>query len=81
MAGVFPHWIAGEVKILLQDEAYVRVPNGNVYTLHRTTPGINFSQLRVGLIIEIEITDRLDRVYSARIISNAAECDGSTGVS
>lgn len=70
MSGVIPFWITGEVKILIQHmgEAYVRVPNGNVYTLHYYTPGINFEDIRVGTIVSIEITDRLDRVYSAKII-------------
>jgi hypothetical protein len=80
MSGVIPFWITGEVKILIQHagEAYVRVPNGNVYLLGAKTPGINFSELKIGTVVAIEITDRLDRVYSAKIISDAGECDGST---
>lgn len=64
---MIPFWITGEVKILIQNEAYVRVPNGNVYLIRSTTPGIEFSKLRIGTIVDIEITDRLDRVYSAKI--------------
>lgn len=77
---MIPFWTTGEIKMLIQHagEAYVRLPNGNVYLLTPFTPGINFEDLKVGMFVSIEITNRLDRVYSAKIISDAAECDGST---
>lgn len=77
---MIPYWVTGEIKILLQHagEAFVKIPNGNVYSLTPSTPGIEFNKLTVGTVVEIEITNRLDRVYSARIISVAGECDRST---
>jgi hypothetical protein len=50
------------------DIAYAQVINGNVYNLRPDTPGIDFNKLRKGQIVEIEITTRLVRVLSARII-------------
>lgn len=70
MAGEIPYWIEGEVKILMaySGEAYVRVPNGNVYILNPSTPGIDFEKLQVGTKVSCEVTSRLTRVLSARII-------------
>jgi hypothetical protein len=70
MPGELPFWIDGEVKLLSPDtkEAYVRVPNGNVYILRSDTPGINFEELKIGTMVSCEVTLRLTRVLSARII-------------
>jgi hypothetical protein len=48
--------------------AYARVINGNVYNLKPDTPGLDFSKLKKGQIVEIEITTKLVRVLSARLI-------------
>ncbi len=73
MSGNKPYWVVGEIKILIPHagEAFVRVPNGNVYPINTLTPGLDFLQLVVGMKVEIEITGRLDKVYSARIITIA----------
>lgn len=78
MPGEIPFWVEGEVKILIRhvEEAYVKLPNGNVYLLNRNIPGIDFNKLNIGTKVLIEITSRLDRVYSIKILSG--ECDGST---
>jgi hypothetical protein len=52
--------------------------NGNVYHIRNDTPGIKFEDIELDMIIEIEITSRLTRVWSTRKITDAAECDGST---
>ena len=67
---MIPYWITGEVKILIQHEreAFVKVPNGNIYPLRPSTPGIKFEDLQLGMTVEIEVTDRLGKVYYARIL-------------
>lgn len=70
MPGEIPFWVEGELKLYypLSNEAYVRVPNGNVYVLKPSTPGIEFNKLKVGMIIQCEVTTKLTRVLSARIV-------------
>ena len=71
MPGEMPYFIEGKVAEVLPayQVAYVKVDNGNVYHLTPKTPGINFQELKVGMIVECEITSMLTRVLSARILS------------
>lgn len=71
MPGEMPYFIEGKVvQVLPQYQvAFVKVENGNVYHLTPKTPGIDFQQLSVGMIVECEITSMLIRVLSARILS------------
>lgn len=80
MAGERPFFIEGKVVEMPPGYpiATVKVVNGNLYTIHNDTPGIDFRKVKLDQIIELEVTTRLNRVLSARIISDAAECDGST---
>lgn len=70
MPGEMPYFIEGKVvQVLPQYQvAFVKVENGNVYHLTPKTPGIDFQQLSVGMIVECEITSMLIRVLSARIL-------------
>lgn len=68
MPGVFPYFIEGRVSQIFSGHAYIKVDNGNVYTINPQTPGTNFRDLKVGQIVEVEVTDRLTRVFSARIL-------------
>jgi len=70
MPGELPFFIEGQVVEVSTgyNIAYVKVPNGNVYNLHPTTPGIDFSKLKKSQIVELEVTTMLTRVLSARII-------------
>lgn len=82
MPGEKPFYIVGEVKQIsnVENIAYVRVPNGNVYYVYGYTPGIDFARLKIGTMVNMEVTTMLTRVLSASIIQNsdAGECDGST---
>jgi hypothetical protein len=70
MPGEIPFFIEGKVAEISPgyNTALVRVPNGNVYQLDQTTPGINFNDLTVGKRVVCEVTTKLTRVFSARII-------------
>lgn len=71
MPGEIPFWVDGEIKLYYPHlgEAYVRVPNGNVYLLKPNTPGITFDDLEVGMNVSCEVTYKLTRVLSAKIIN------------
>lgn len=71
MPGEIPFYIVGTVATLLPGfgVAYVKVLNGNVYHLHPDTPGVDFSKLYIGQIVELEITSMLTRVLSATLIN------------
>jgi hypothetical protein len=71
MPGEIPFWIVGEIKLYYPHagEAYVRVPNGNVYLLKPSTPGIKFEELKIGMVVSCEVTSKLTRVLSAKIIN------------
>ena len=83
MPGVVPYWVEAEVKILIKHagEAYVRTSAGCVYLITAGLPGLDFDKLSVGIRVKIEVTDRLDRVYSAKVVTDAAEEDGNPPVS
>lgn len=68
MPGVLPFFIEGRVSEILSGHAYIKVDNGNVYTVNPQTPGINFKELKLRQVVELEVTDRLTRVFSARIM-------------
>jgi len=70
MPGEIPFWVEGEVKLIIDHagEAYVKVPTGNVYLLTPYTPGVEFSKLKIGTKVLIEITTRLTFVYSAKLL-------------
>jgi hypothetical protein len=72
MPGMIPFFIEGKVASIIQSEktAYVKVPNGNVYYLHPFTPGIDFEKLKVGTKVSCEVTEKLARVFSAKIIED-----------
>ncbi len=71
MPGEIPYFIQGKIvdKAIAHRIAYVKVDNGNVYNLIPTTPGIVFEELKIGMIVECEITSKLIRVLSARILA------------
>lgn len=84
MPGEIPYFISGSVaEILPQEIIIVKVPNGNLYHLTPSTPGIEYYRLLVGDIVECEITSVLTRVLSARFVrrTDAAEEDGNPLVS
>ncbi len=70
MPGEFPFFIEGQVTEIsvTYNIAYVKVPNGNVYHLHPSTPGIDFYSLRKNQIVRLEVTTMLTRVLSATIL-------------
>ena len=80
MSGELPFFIEGKVVEILPGFpiATVKVVNGNIYTIHNDTPGIRFEDVKLDQRIRLEVTTRLNRVLSASIISDAAECGGST---
>lgn len=64
-----PFFIIGKiVEILPQEIIIVKVPNGNIYHITPSTPGIVFDRLVVNLIMECEVTTMLTRVLSARVV-------------
>lgn len=71
MPGELPYFIEGKVVEIAKatSTAYVKVCNGNVYHLTPFTPGIVFSELSVGATVRCEITSRLIRVLSAKLIT------------
>ena len=70
MPGEKPFFIEGVVVDIMStyEIAFVKVINGNVYNLKPSTPGIDFYTLKAGQVVELEVTTRLLRVLSARII-------------
>lgn len=70
MSGEKPFFIDGHVVefSILHDIAYVKVVNKNVYHVYPNTPGIDFSRVKIGQKIRLEITTMLIRVLSAYII-------------
>lgn len=71
MPGVIPYHVIGTVTRVPEGAgiAYAKVSNGNVYYLYPTTPELKFNELKVGQIIELEITNEVTRVFSARILN------------
>jgi len=71
MPGEIPYFIEGKVVDISipYRTAYVKVENGNVYHLFPHTPDLEFENLRIGTIVECEITSALIRVLSARILA------------
>ena len=67
-----PFFIKGVVVDILPGYpiATIKVVNGNLYSINNDTPGIKFENIRLDQIIEIEITTRLNRVLSARIVTD-----------
>lgn len=72
MAGERPFFIQGKVVEIPigYSTATVKVVNGNIYTVNNDTPGINFKEIKLDQIIELEVTTRLNRVLSARIVGD-----------
>ena len=70
MPGVKPFFIEARIVDVPPgyNVAYAKVVNGNVYTLRIDTPGIDVKKLKKDQLVEIEITEKLIRVLSARII-------------
>ncbi len=70
MPGLIPFYIIGTVARVPPGAgiAYAKVSNGNVYYLYPNTPGLDFSKLQIGQMIELEVTNEVIRVYSARIL-------------
>jgi hypothetical protein len=75
MTREIPFFIEGVVYRINDYErtAYVKHRNGNIYHVFPFTPGIIFSDLKVGDKIAIEITSVLTKVYSARIIRDSED--------
>lgn len=48
--------------------AHVRAPDGTLYGLNGETPGICFTDLRVGQHVRVEVASRFGRVLHAQII-------------
>lgn len=71
MPGELPFFITGKIaEILPQEIAIVKVPNGNLYHLIPSTPGIDYYKLKVGMLISCEVTRELGRVLSAAIVDD-----------
>lgn len=72
MAGEIPFFIEGKVVEILPGfpVATVKVVNGNIYNIHNDTPGIRFEDVKLNQIIRLEVTTRLNRVLSARIVGD-----------
>jgi hypothetical protein len=72
MPGEKPYFIVGKVVEIIDahEIACVKVPNGNIYHLRPSTPGIDFYHIAVDMVIRCEITSALTRVLSASIISD-----------
>lgn len=71
MAGEIPYFIRGKVvEILPQEVTIVKVPNGNLYHLKPSTPGIEYHRLLKDDIVECEVTSVLTRVLSARVVES-----------
>lgn len=70
MPGEIPFFVEGVVAGINEHEktAYIKHKNGNVYHVFPFTPGIEFSELKIGVRVSIEITNVLTKVYSARIV-------------
>lgn len=78
MSREFPFFIKGTVvEILPQEITIVKVPNGNLYHLKPSTPGIEYSRLQKGDIVECEVTSMLTRVLSAKVIEQTRGGKGS----
>lgn len=76
MPGEIPFFIVGKVVDLsVPNLAIVKVVNGNLYNVNSNTPGVEFSKLSKGQLVELEITNALTRVFSARIITGAVRDD------
>lgn len=76
MPGEHPIHIVGKVvEVSISYKlAYVKVDNGNVYHIHPTTPGINFSDLACDQLIRLEVlASTLNRVFSAKILKDVNE--------
>lgn len=71
MPGEIPFFIEGIVTNITNGSltVLVKVQNGNVYSIHPDTPGINFQNLRKGQTVRLEVTTRLNHVLSACIIN------------
>jgi hypothetical protein len=71
MPGELPFFIEGTVtEIMAQEIAIVKVPNGNIYHLYPSTPGINFYALKKDDRVLVEVTTMLTRVLSATVLPN-----------
>jgi len=70
MSGEIPFFITGEVVEIwsVSGIAIAKVCNGNIYHLRRNTPGIDFSKLELGTLVDCEVTSALARVLSAKIV-------------
>ena len=72
MPGELPFFIVGKVVDLsVPNLAIVKVSNGNLYNVNSYTPGIEFNKLSKGDLVELEITNALTRVFSAKIITGS----------
>lgn len=67
-----PYFIKGWISEIFLDGllAVVSVENGSIYHLTPFTPGIEFSELAIGVKVECEITSKLIRVLSAKILKS-----------
>jgi len=71
MPGELPFFLEGVVaEIMTQEIAIVKVPNGNLYYLRPSTPGIDYYALKKDDRVRIEITNQLGRVLSAVVLPN-----------
>ena len=67
MPGEIPFFVTGKISAIRGDVAYVKIQTGNVYNLYPWTPGIEFTRLTIGQVIECEVTSMLIRVLSAKL--------------
>jgi hypothetical protein len=71
MPGEYPFFIEGKVvEIMVQEITIVKVPNGNLYHLRPSTPGIDYYSLRKDDTVIMEVTSLLTRVLSAKVVDN-----------
>ena len=70
MPGEIPFFVEGVVARINEFErtAYIKHKNGNVYHVFPFTPGVVFEELKIGVRVQVEITNVLTKVYSARIV-------------
>ena len=68
MSGEKPFFIKATVIEISQwnKVIIVKAVNGYSYNIYPDTPGISFNEIKLDQIIEIEITNRLTRVWSTK---------------
>ena len=71
MPSEIPFFVEGKIVEIMngREIAIVRVPNGNLYHLKPSTPGIDFYKLELDRVVKCEVTTMLTRVLSAQVVA------------